>query len=660
MDKLDGQTFHTVQHNIEKMKELFPEICTENKIDFAKLQLLLGEQIETGKERFDFTWSGKTEAIQSAQKQTTGTLRPDIAGSLDWETTKNLYIEGDNLEVLRVLQNSYHNRVKLIYIDPPYNTGNDFVYKDNFREQIKNYKEHTNESLESNAVTSGRVHTEWLNMMYPRLKIARNLLSDEGVIFISIDDNEVDNLKRICNEIFGEENFVTTIVVKMSEPTGVKMTHVKRKIPKLKEYVLCYKKRNVTFEKIRIPKSTWDNEYKTILTNISKKEIEELKAIRDNEDRTIEDIKKGDAILANIQMVPVSEFAKKNNIEKRDLAGFLFTNAWRIIRTVSVATSVKTIADEKRKTNHNQAFVITTPNNKLYFINNHYNTTVESPRIKILFADDYLTVHPCDFWADIKTTGLDKEGFVDYRNGKKPLKLIKRILSMVALKDDDIVMDFFSGSGTFGEATVRYNIESNLSLRYILVQINENLEQLQMRLSSEARRDTKKLIDYLKSVGRKPLLSELGKERLVCMKREIQHSTHHDLGFKNFKLDTTNLIKWEEYLSNVEQMPINLTQPVKQGRSEEDVLFEILLKQGIDIVLPIERFILGECTVFSVNGGTVFICLEKDLSLDQINILASKKPNRMVFYEDCFQNEAVRNKAQQILNQNGVEEVLVI
>lgn len=192
------------------------------------------------------------------------------------------------------------------------------------------------------------------------------------------------------------------------------------------------------------------------------------------------------------------------------------------------------------------------------------------------------------------------------------------------------------------------------------MQINENLEQLQMKLSSEARRDTKKLIDYLKSVGRKPLLSELGKERLVCMKREIHHSTHHDLGFKNFKLDTTNLKKWEEYLSNVEQMPINLTQPVKQGRSEEDVLFEILLKQGIDIVLPIERFILGECTVFSVNGGTVFICLEKDLSLDQINILASKKPNRMVLYEDCFQNEEVRNKAQQILNQNGVEEVLVI
>lgn len=657
MDKLNGQSFHTVQHNIEKMKVLFPEICTENKIDFAKLQLLLGEQIETEKERYDFTWNGKTAAIQLAQQQTTGTLRPDIAGSIDWETTKNLYIEGDNLEVLRVLQSSYCNKVKLIYIDPPYNTGNDFVYKDNFRDKMKNYKEHTNECLESNAVTSGRVHTEWLNMMYPRLKIARNLLSDDGVIFISIDDNEMDNLKRICNEIFGEENFVSTIVVKMSEPTGVKMTHVKRKIPKLKEYVLCYKKRNATFQKIRIPKNEWDNEYKTILTNISEKEIKELKAIRDNEDRTIADIRRSDDIIANIQMVTVSEFARKNNIEKNEFETFLFSNAWRIIRTVSVAASVKTIADDKRKKNQNRAFVITTPNKKLYFINNHYNSAVESPRIKLLFADDYLTVHPCDFWADIKTTGLDKEGFVEYRNGKKPLKLLTRLLSMVSLKDDDIVMDFFSGSGTFGEATVRYNIESNLSLRYILVQIDEDLEQLHENLTGDAKKDTKKLIDFLKSVDRKPLLSELGKERMVCVQREVQDASHYDLGFKNFRLDTTNLNLWEEYLTNIKKVPLSI---VKQGRSEEDVLFEILLKQGIDIVLPVERFILGECTVFAVNGGTVFICLEKDLSLEQINILASKKPSSIVFYDDCFHNDSIRNKAQQILKQNGVKEIQVI
>lgn len=657
MDKLNGQSFHTVQHNIEKMKVLFPEICTENKIDFAKLQLLLGEQIETEKERYDFTWNGKTAAIQLAQQQTTGTLRPDIAGSIDWETTKNLYIEGDNLEVLRVLQSSYCNKVKLIYIDPPYNTGNDFVYKDNFRDKMKNYKEHTNGCLESNAVTSGRVHTEWLNMMYPRLKIARNLLSDDGVIFISIDDNEVDNLKRICNEIFGEENFVSTIVVKMSEPTGVKMTHVKRKIPKLKEYVLCYKKRNATFQKIQIPKNEWDNEYKTILTNISEKEIKELKAIRDNEDRTIADIRRSDDIIANIQMVTVSEFARKNNIKKNEFETFLFSNAWRIIRTVSVAASVKTIADDKRKKNQNRAFVITTPNKKLYFINNHYNSAVESPRIKILFADDYLTVHPCDFWADIKTTGLDKEGFVEYRNGKKPLKLITRLLSMVSLKDDDIVMDFFSGSGTFGEATVRYNIESNLSLRYILVQIDEDLEQLHENLAGDAKKDTKKLIDFLKSVDRKPLLSELGKERMVCVQREVQDASHYDLGFKNFRLDTTNLNLWEEYLTNIKKVPLSI---VKQGRSEEDVLFEILLKQGIDIVLPVERFILGECTVFAVNGGTVFICLEKNLSLEQINILASKKPSSIVFYDDCFHNDSIRNKAQQILKRNGVKEIQVI
>ncbi|MBK3496861.1 site-specific DNA-methyltransferase [Viridibacillus sp. YIM B01967] len=660
MDKLNGQSFHNIQNNIEKMKELFPEICIENKINFTKLQLLLGEQIEIEKECYDFTWKGKAAAIQLAEQQTTATLRPNIESSLDWEKTKNLYIEGDNLEVLRILQNSYRNQVKMIYIDPPYNTGNDFVYKDNFRNNIKNYKEKMNESLKSNVSTSARYHTEWLNMMYPRLKIARNLLSEDGIIFISIDDNEIDNLKRICNEIFGEENFVTTIVVKMSEPTGVKMTHVKKNIPKLKEYVLCYKKRNITFEKICIPKHTWDNEYKTIITNVSKEEIEELKSIRDNEERTEEDIKRSDAILANLQMVSVSEYAHKKNVNKTEFESFLFTNAWRIIRTVSMTGNGKNIADEKKRANKNRAFVITTPNKKLYFINNHYNSEVDYPRIKILFADDYLTVHPCDLWTDIKTTGLDNEGFVDYRNGKKPLKLINRLLSMVALNDNDIVMDFFSGSGTFGEAVVRYNLENNQSIRYILVQIDEDLIQSHEKFMGVAKKDAENLISYLKSVGRKPLLSELGKERMTRVNKELKNNTNDDLGFKSFKLDTTNLVLWDEVASNMEKPPLDKIGPVKKGRSEEDAVYEILIKYGMDLSLPVERLLLADRIVYSVDGGSLFICLEKELTLEQIDILSNEKPRCIIFYENCFTNDTVRSNAQQLLKHSGVEDIRVI
>lgn len=226
MEKLQGTSMDIVQDNIEKLKQIFPEIFTEGKIDFQVLKQLLGEHIENDKERYSFTWKGKTQARQIAQDMSTGTLRPDKDNSKDWENTENLYIEGDNLEVLKLLQKSYHGKIKMIYIDPPYNTGKDFVYKDNFKDNLKNYLDITGQigeegqKLTTNSDTNGRYHSDWLNMMYPRLKLARNLLTDDGVIFISIDDNEQENLKKICDEIFGEENFQGMVVRNTGTPTG--------------------------------------------------------------------------------------------------------------------------------------------------------------------------------------------------------------------------------------------------------------------------------------------------------------------------------------------------------------------------------------------------------------------------------------------------------
>lgn len=211
---LNGKTKNIVQNNIEQLKQLFPEIITEEKINFDKLRETLGEEIDDTNEKYDFTWKGKHEAVKISQTPSEGTLRPSKKDSKNWDTTENIYIEGDNLEVLKLLQKSYYGQINCIYIDPPYNTGKDFIYEDNFTDNLKNYLEQDEEgfNVSSNPETSGRYHTNWLNMMYPRLKLARNLLDEDGVIFISIDDNEVDNLKRICNEIFGEMNFVTSII----------------------------------------------------------------------------------------------------------------------------------------------------------------------------------------------------------------------------------------------------------------------------------------------------------------------------------------------------------------------------------------------------------------------------------------------------------------
>jgi adenine-specific DNA-methyltransferase len=238
IEKLDGKTLNLVKENISALKSLFPEAFSEEKIDFDKLRLLLGDEVETSTEKYSFNWHGKSEAIKLALKPSSGTLKPCVKDSKNWDTTKNLYIEGDNLEVLRILQGAYQNKVKMIYIDPPYNTGKDFVYKDSFKDNIKNYKEQVQESGKANPETAGRYHTNWLNMMYPRLKLARNLLKDNGVIFISIDDHEVHNLRKICDEIFGEENFVTQFVWKKKQGGGndsnlVVLEH---------EYILLYAK----------------------------------------------------------------------------------------------------------------------------------------------------------------------------------------------------------------------------------------------------------------------------------------------------------------------------------------------------------------------------------------------------------------------------------
>ncbi len=239
MEKLESKSLDMISENIDKLKDLFPEAFKEGKIDFEALRLILGDEVETEDERYNFTWHGKSNAVKLALERSTGTLKPCKEESKDWDTTKNIFIEGDNLEVLRILQSSYRNKIKMIYIDPPYNTGSDFIYKDDFKDPIKNYKEQVGEVGKSNPETAGRYHTNWLNMMYPRLKLARNLLRDDGVIFISIDDHEVHNLRKICDEIFGEENFVAEFIWAAGRKNDSKLVSLSH------EYIITYVKSNM-------------------------------------------------------------------------------------------------------------------------------------------------------------------------------------------------------------------------------------------------------------------------------------------------------------------------------------------------------------------------------------------------------------------------------
>lgn len=288
---LDGKTPDIAEENIQKLRQIFPDVFTEDKVDFEKLQQVLGEYVEDSTERYNFTWNGKGRALRLSQTPSLGTLRPCKEESKDWDTTQNLYIEGDNLEVLKLLQKSYHSKVKLIYIDPPYNTGKDFVYPDDFHDSLENYKRITGQvdsegnRVSTNTEASGRYHTDWLNMMYPRLRLARNLLTDDGVIFISIDDNEVDNLKKICNEVFGEENFIANIIRNTNSSKNqslfVSVSH---------EYCLIYSK-DLDFLKIKhsenkwsVPKNNTDEYMKRVSQlekeGLSKEQItEELKTL---------------------------------------------------------------------------------------------------------------------------------------------------------------------------------------------------------------------------------------------------------------------------------------------------------------------------------------------------------------------------------------------
>ena len=544
-----SQSKDLVQDNIDKLKALFPEIVTEGKIDFKVLQQVLGEELEEEEEYYRFTWAGKSQARREAHKPSTGTLRPAKEESLDWDTTQNMYIEGDNLEVLKLLQKSYAGKIKMIYIDPPYNTGKDFVYRDNYKDNLKNYQEVTGQidsegnKTSTNSDSDGRYHSNWLNMMYPRLRLARNLLKDDGVIFMSIDDNEVSNLIQLLNNIFGESNKIEVLKWKRKKQPSFLAKHT----AKVMEYVLVYSKSNEKLEKLSIDKTS-DSTKKVI--NLSNPESTRI-------------FKKGVRVKLDGKGI-----IKKGRYQIRTMeveySTDVFYDGGITLNEVNVISKFSTSQENINK------FI----DNKLLFITSNLGLrrdVGEDEKGKRKSITDLLLTG----WGDNQDSDNELReifGSTDFFDYTKPTKLVSNLVKS-NFSEDEIVLDFFSGSATTAHSVINQNIEDNSKRKYILIQLPEELDE-----NSESSK-----AGFFN-------LSDIGKERIRRVVQKIKEenpekSKEMDLGFKVFKLDSSNIKSWDGNPENLETSLFDAVGNIKTDRTEEDVLYEILLKYGLDLNL---------------------------------------------------------------------------
>ena len=694
-EKLDMQSPDLVNENFEKLAALFPNCVTESAegkaIDFDLLKQELSHAVVEGnKERYRLEWPGKREAIVTANIPTTKTLRPVREDSVDFDNTENLYIEGDNLEVLKLLQESYLGKVKMIYIDPPYNTGQDFIYNDNFRKDVRDelfesgQKDENNQRLVANPETSGRYHSDWLSMMYPRLKLARNLLSKDGVIFISIDDNEVDNLRKVCDEIFGEDNFINSISVNMNSLSGVKMTHAinGRRFPAQKEYILLYKKGSdqLTLKIPKRAKDSWDKEYNLIIPEMKKRQFDEFNELTD---------KQVNDILGQMTLISLSEYAKRNNIQLTD--EWKWANAFRIFGTKSNTSLAKRITDE----DFENVIVCYTNNdgNKRYF-RSDFNRDVKDPRIELVQAEANSTVFLSDNWIDISNDGgVAQEGGVIFPNGKKPLSLIERIIQTIN-SNDCIVLDFFSGSATTAHASIRLNSEDQGRRKFIMVQVpeevkgkasnsNDNFSSVCEIGKERIRRAAKAIVNKQWSIvnAHKADLEKKEKElsmlngqllmdddpKAIKLKKEINNlqSTIDnlssqieklDMGFRVYRLDSSNMqdvyYKPHEYQQgNMDMFADN----VKPDRTADDLLAQVMLDWGLPLSLKIEQVdVLGK-QVFKVAENSLYACFDSGIDEDFAKAISKDKPLRIVFKDSGFKDDTAKTNVKQLLKQLSPE-----
>ena len=616
LNEQDGQTLDMVAENFDALKGIFPEAFTEDGIDFDVLRQLLGDTVADDEEKFGLNWYGKKKAHKIALTPSMGTLRPCKEESIDWNTSQNLFIDGDNLEVLKLLQKSYANKVKLIYIDPPYNTGKEFIYPDKFQDNLETYLRYTGQKndegfkLSSNTESSGRFHTNWLNMMFPRLKLSRTLLREDGSIFITIDNGEISNLLNLMNIVFGEENLVSIISwhKRVSPANDAKyfstdfdfvVIYAKnkeiwrpKKLQRNKEQLSYYKNPD------NDPRGDWNSA--TYTCNKSKTERPNL-------------------------YYPIPRPNTGEEVWPKETA------VWKYGKEVTE----NLIAD-----------------NRLYW---GADGDASFPRVK-LFLSERDGVVPRSIWL-AEEAGHTQEATAELKNlfngvqvfdSPKPVRLIKRMLELGTSEDGDIVMDFFAGSSTTASAVMEQNVENSFNTKHILIQLPEPV-----------------------TINGYKTIAEIGKERIRRTAAKIKKENpdyNGDLGFKVFKLDSSNIRAWNPDRTDLEQTLLDHMEHLVEGRSEEDVLYELLLKRGVELTVPIEEKTINGKIVYSIGYGVLFACLDKAINREQVENLAMgiidwhkelepASDTQVVFRDSAFDGDISKTNMTAILEQHGIAHV---
>jgi adenine-specific DNA-methyltransferase len=611
IEKMPLGSMNIIDERIEQLRQICPECFIEGKIDFEKLQRSLGQWIEPGKERFGLNWPGKAECMRVIQTPSVGTLLPMREESVNFDTTENLIIEGDNLEVLKLLQKSYFGKVKMIYIDPPYNTGHEFIYPDNYREGLQEYLKFSGQidaegyKLSANAETEGRYHSKWLSMMYPRLFLARNLLRDDGIIFVSIDDSEVHNLRELMNEVFGEENFIVEFIWKSksggaNDSKFVAVDH---------EYVIAYAKEsgNLKFN---------PDKDATVTTNYNLKD------------------EKGEYAL--------------DRLDKQSL-GYVQSLDFPIIGPDG---QVYTVFHKD-------------PNNKVA----RWRWGQESVATRydeLVFRDGFVYTKNYRKDGAIVRSLLIEERFGRTRTGKtdlaalmpampfdnpKPPKLVQ-FLTQIATSKEDIVLDFFAGSGTTAQAVFQQNNVDGGNRKYILVQLPEQT------LSPEYPTIAHITRERLRRVVKK--LNEVDTGKL-----DLQGTSDQDCGFRALRLSASNFKVWDgtaEKIYDVGQSLLDYADHIDSRRSHEDILYELLLKAGFPLTAKVDKLPLAGGEVYSVAEGALLICLEEKLTLEVIEAMVDMGPSQILCLDKGFQNndQLKVNAIQAVKSRNRNEELDIV
>ena len=638
LNKIDGMSMNIEQTEMEKLKSVFPQCFAEGKLDIDKLLGLCGEYIDNDFEMYKFEWKGKMESLKLAQKRSTGTLRPCKAESVNFDETQNLYIEGDNLEVLKLLQTAYYNKIKMIYIDPPYNTGNDFVYEDDFADPMARYKEVTSQTTKSNPETMGRYHTNWLNMMYPRLRLAHNLLTEDGVIFISIDNNEVFNLKKICDEVFGEENFINCVSV-ASNPRGRQSDTF---IASVNDYLLVYAKDNL---ECRLNGAPLTDEQKA-----------EYKFVDDSgKNYRLLGLRQRGVASRRIDRpemyfpIYVDKDTKKISMEDNG-------NSYEVLPHKSDGTDGRWMWGKEKCKNDIHLLVpklIESRNEYDIFVKDYLDRGGEERTRKFTSIWDNKLYNNQNGTQEVKKI---LEG--DYMSYPKSRHLISDICRMGSSKDC-IIMDFFSGSATLAHSVFQLNAEDGGERHFICVQLPEVFEE-----KTEAYKDGYKNI------------CEIGKERIRRAGKKILEENAQtqlgdeekkpiDIGFKVFKLDTSNIKTWDGTPLEETQIDMfyerlnSMIDTVKDDRTDMDVVYEVMLKMGIPLDVEVQYMEIGDKIAYIVGDFILMICLAKNITAEDIENMAQYAPAKIICAESGFADDSALSNAHYILKDRSIELKLV-